>query len=315
MEMITIPQENTEYQQFKLSIPLKRRITGELGEFIVYQYLIRDQISNEVKFVIPWDAKLVNLYYGTPENISIPFQVIQLLKKVEEAIPNSALFDLLSYTCNPPKEIKKELGVHYRYYGCENVHCPLLLRKLQGILETEKTWGQIEDLSQIEDLIKEYNNRPRHYRDLSPEEKEQVMKSLPPPIQKAISADPEKFWIRNQEALLNSLSDNNKFNLIISDHQVKCEYLKSIQLIEVKAVTNKRPRIEIREPQINTLRYMSSMNFEINASYQILVVDLTNFNQMEFKISCLDNQKIIDAFQNGKRLTISYLKLIKEIIQ
>jgi hypothetical protein len=328
--MITITQENTEtYQKFKLPISLKSKITGNLGEFIIYQYLIPDQISNEVKFVIHWDA-LGNLYCGTPKNFSIPYQVIQLLRNFTFPIYNFTPFDLISYNCNPPEEIikelrlPKELRLSHRYYTCEDVQCPILLRKLQGILETEKMWGQIEH------LINEYNNRPRHYRDLSPEEKEKVMKLgiFMSPKKSSLSidgqlqmqrlrqkwvSDPETFWARNEKIIPSILSDSNKFNLIIIDHQLKCEYLKSVQLIEVKAVTNKRTGIQIRESQISTLRYISSMNFEIKASYQVLVVDLTNFNQMEFKIYCLDNQKIIDACQNGKGLRKTYLKLIKNI--
>ncbi|HUY00432.1 MAG TPA: hypothetical protein VMV49_12800 [Candidatus Deferrimicrobium sp.] len=233
-------------------------------------------------------------------------------------------FDLLSFFCNPPENIRAQLKSYPAIpQHCIDVNCPVLLRKLQKIflerMKIGENQSENENMSQwdeISPLVEEYKPTLKNERDLTVDEQEKVTDYFHflPPGSHVSHIDINGEMLPLSQAIPYILSDNSdgRFNQIIIDYQINCEYLKTIQLIEVKTIT-KKTAVAFTFAETKTLQHIISMNFGINCSYQVLIVNLANLIQNEFQISALDNQKILAAAQNKTRISISYLKLIKDI--
>ncbi|HUY01452.1 MAG TPA: hypothetical protein VMV49_17955 [Candidatus Deferrimicrobium sp.] len=310
----------------KIKFKLPAVIIGNIGEYVAYHYLSEESIKNlnQIKFIMPWDARFVATYCGIPDLISIPYQVNHTLKTLNTQVGKEKLtpahpekdnrgtnphisMDLLSYTCTPPENILQELISQKcrQRYSCDQLQCPVLLRKLQRIFpEISKDSPRLEDQwAQIDQLVNDYCPKPKDYTKLTLDEQAKLKKEFPPlrdhPACYNSEIDMQGKTLSLSEAIPYILDDNRdgRFNQIILDHHLQCEYLQSMQFIEVKTVfTNKKKEVYFTYSEIKTLQHILSLESEINLSYQVLVLDSSNL--MDFEISYLDNQKIMDATRN-----------------
>ena len=264
------------------------------------------------------------------DGVEIPQEDISYFKSVLRNRPQGTnpdvSFDLLSYSCNPPESIRTQLQTNSDSpRHCAGVSCPLLLRKLQQIFlkGKKKTKPQagihaelLRQWDEIRPLMEAYKPTPKKESDLTADEqaiiKDHFRFLSPRSHVSKVTINKETLPLSVAIPYILSGNSNGRFNQAVIDYELTCEYLNTLRLIEVKAIT-RGPTVFFTYAEIKTLQHVSSMNFEIDCSYRALVVNLAKFIQNQFEISVLDNQKILAAAQNKSKISKSYLKLLKDI--